>query len=78
MDIKLILKPGMVWLPTLSLGMSDIQTQIRVLEAAMSSALLTVVLAKSYGCDAGLAAKLVFATSVASCVTVAAMFHLLA
>jgi predicted permease len=75
--IKLILKPVLVWLPATGLGMGDTQIQILVLEAAMPSALLTVVLAGSYGCDAGLASKLVFATSLASCVTVVTMFGLL-
>ena len=76
--IKLILKPVMVWLPSLALGMTPIQTQVLVLEAAMPSALLTVVLASTYGCDARLASKLVFATSLASAVTVVSMFRLLA
>ena len=76
--IKLILKPVMVWLPALGMGMSETQTQILVLEAAMPSALLAVVLASSYGCDAKLASKLVFVTSLASCITVVTMFRLLA
>jgi predicted permease len=75
--IKLILKPVVVWLPALGLGLSDTQIQILVLEAAMPSALLTVVLASHYGCDAKLASRLVFATSVASSVTVVTMFRLL-
>ncbi len=75
--IKLILKPVMVWLPSLALEMSAVQVEVLVLEAAMPSALLTVVLASSYGCDARLASKLVFATSLASAVTVVSMFRLL-
>jgi len=75
--IKLILKPVIVWLPSLALDLSATQIQILVLEAAMPSALLTVVLASSYGCDARLASRLVFATSVASVVTVVSMFRLL-
>jgi predicted permease len=75
--VKLILKPIIVWLPARGLDMTDTQVQILVLESAMPSALLTVVLASSYGCDAKLASKLVFATSLASCVTVALMFRLL-
>lgn len=76
--IKLILKPVMVWLPALGLGMSETQIQILVLEAAMPSALLAVVLASSYGCDARLASRLVFATCLASCFSVVTMFRLLA
>jgi predicted permease len=75
--IKLILKPVLVWLPATGLGMSETQTQILVLEAAMPSALLAVVLASSYGCDAKLASRLVFVTSLASCITVVIMFRLL-
>ncbi len=75
--VKLLLKPIMVWLPATAMGIGDTQVQILVLEAAMPSALLTVVLAGSYGCDARLASKLVFATSLVSCVSVAAMFRLL-
>jgi len=77
LTIKLILKPLIVWVPAVGLGVGDTQLQILVLEAAMPSALLTVVLASSYGCDAKLASKLAFATSLASCVTVATMFRLL-
>ncbi len=39
----MILKPVMVWLPSLALDLAATQTQILVLEAAMPSALLTVV-----------------------------------
>ena len=40
--------------------------------------MLTVVLAQNYGCDAKLASKLVFATTIASSVTVLIMFWILA
>jgi predicted permease len=75
--VKLILKPVLVWLPALGLGLSDTQIQILVLEAAMPSALLTVVLASHYGCDAKLASRLVFTTTLASCISVVTMFRLL-
>ena len=42
----------------------------------MDSALLTVVLGNTYGCDAKLALKLVFATTGVSMVTLVLMFHL--
>jgi predicted permease len=76
--IKLILKPLMVWVPTLAMDLQDWQMQVLVLEAAMPSALLTVVFAKTYGCDAKLASKLIFATLVASSITVITMFGVLA
>ena len=76
--IKLILKPLMVWVPTLAMDLQDWQMQVLVLEAAMPSALLTVVFAKTYGCDAKLASKLIFATLVASGITIITMFSALA
>ena len=76
--IKLILKPLMVWVPTLAMDLQDWPMQVLVLEAAMPSALLTVVFAKTYGCDAKLASKLIFATLVASSITVITMFGVLA
>jgi predicted permease len=75
--LKLVLKPVLVWLPTPFLDLQIWQVQILVLEAAMPSALLTVVLANTYGCDAQLASKLVFATTVISIFTIIVMFSLL-
>lgn len=76
--IKLILKPIMVWLPTLGMNLASWEAQVLILEGAMPSAMLSVVLASSYGCDGKLASKLVFATTVASSVTILIMFRLLA
>lgn len=76
--IKLILKPLLVWVPTLVMDLQDWQIQVLVLEAAMPSALLTVVFAKTYGCDARLTSKLIFATLVISSITIITMFGLLA
>ena len=75
--IKLILKPLMVWVPTLAMDLQNWQLQVLILEAAMPSALLTVVFAKTYGCDAKLASKLIFATLVASSITIIVMFGVL-
>lgn len=75
--IKLILKPLMVWVPTLAMDLLDWQVQVLLLEAAMPSALLTVVFAKTYGCDAKLASKLIFATILFSGVTIIGMVGLL-
>ena len=75
--IKLILKPLLVWLPTLAMNLQDWQVQVLLLEAAMPSALLTVVFAKNYGCDAKLASKLIFATLIISSITIIAMFGIL-
>ncbi|MEN8133432.1 MAG: AEC family transporter [Pseudomonadota bacterium] len=76
--IKLILKPLIVWMPTQAMDLQDWQLQVLVLEAAMPSALLTVVFAKTYGCDAKLASKLIFATLMVSSISVIAMFGILA
>lgn len=75
--IKLILKPLMVWVPALAINLHDWQLHVLILEAAMPSALLTVVFAKTYGCDAKLASKLIFATLVASSITIIVMFGVL-
>jgi predicted permease len=75
--LKLILKPILVWLPTLGMDLATWQVQVLILEAAMPSAMLSVALSASYGCDAKLASKLVFATSVACSVTLLIMFSLL-
>ncbi|KAA6183854.1 hypothetical protein F2Q65_14455 [Thiohalocapsa marina] len=85
--IKLLLQPGVAWLAAIGLGatgigaielgLADAQAQILILEAAMPSALLAVVLANTYGCDGHLASKLVLATTVASIVTLPLMVQLL-
>jgi predicted permease len=75
--IKLLLKPVLVWLPTLALGLPSWQAQVLILEGAMPTALLTVALSAKYGCDAGLASRLVLATTVASGVTILVMLWLL-
>lgn len=62
--IKLFLKPILVWLPSLALPLSAMQLEVLIIEAAMPSALLAVVLARRYGCDAELASQLVLATSL--------------
>ena len=75
--IKLILAPVLVYIPASFLTLESWQMQVLILEASMPSAMLSVVLAKRYGCDAGLAAKLVFVTLVVSLVTAAMMLRVL-
>ena len=75
--LKLILKPMLVWLPIQGMDLAAWQAQVLILEAAMPSAMLSVALSASYGCDARLASKLVFTTSVACSVTLMLMFNLL-
>lgn len=76
-SIKLILKPLLVWLPSLALPLTSVQLEVLIVEAAMPSALLSVVLARRYGCDAELASKLVLATSLGSVVSILAVSKLL-
>jgi len=74
--IKLIISPLLVYLPANMLSLDTWQLQVLLLEAAMPSAMLSVVLAKRYGCDAELAAKLVFITLIGSLFTVAVMMNI--
>jgi malate permease and related proteins len=75
--LKLILSPLLVWLPTLAMALEPWQIKIVILEAAMPSAMLSVVLAAKYGCDAILASRLVFITTLASIFTILLMSRLL-
>ena len=74
--IKLILSPLLVYFPATLLSLKDWQLQVLLLEAAMPSAMLSVVLAKQYGCDAKLAAQLIFITLVGSLFTASVMIGL--
>ncbi len=74
--IKLIFAPLLVSLPAGMMTLENWQLQVLILEASMPSALLSVVLANRYGCDAKLAAKLVFVTLVTSLVTAALVLRL--
>jgi predicted permease len=75
--IKLILSPLLVYLPASMMTLESWQMQVLILEAAMPSAMLSVVLANRYGCDAELAAKLVFATLIASLFTATSVLWVL-
>jgi len=74
--IKLFLSPLLIYLPASMLSLKSWQLQVLLLEAAMPSAMLSVVLAKQYGCDAKLAAQLVFITLLVSLFTTAIMINL--
>lgn len=76
MLLKLLLSPAIVFLPASLMGLESWQMQVLLLEAAMPSAMLSVVLSKQYGCDAELAAQLVFITLVGSLFTTALMIDL--
>ena len=74
--IKLLLSPLLIYLPVSMLSLEGWQLQVLLLEAAMPSAMLSVVLAKQYGCDAKLAAQLVFITLFVSLFSVPLMINL--
>lgn len=74
---KLVLKPILIWLPTLPMTLQAWEVQVLILEAAMPSALLTVALSRSYGCNAGLASRMVFFTTIISAVSIPVMFRIL-
>lgn len=76
--VKLIVMPLLAWLPTAALGIAGSELNVLVLEAAMPSGMLGVVLCSSYGCDARFAAKLVLTTTALSVLTIPAVFALLA
>ena len=75
--IKLILSPLLAYLPTEMMTLQSWQINVLILEAAMPSAMLSVVLADRYGCDAKLASKLVFVTLAASPITMIAILSIL-
>ncbi|MDG4812287.1 AEC family transporter [Hydrogenovibrio sp. 3SP14C1] len=75
--LKLIISPILVWLPTLALPLQQWQMEVILLESAMPSAMLSVVLAKRYGCDAHLASRLVYITTLASAMTILFMLGIL-
>lgn len=75
--LKLVAKPVMLWLPTQVMDVQLWQAQVLVLEAAMPAAMLSVALSARYGCDAPLAARLVFATTVISAISIPLMFSIL-
>ncbi len=75
--LKLILSPLLVSLPAGLMDLEIWQRQVLILEAAMPSAMLSVVLANRYGCDARLAAKLVFVTLFVSILSTSMMLKIL-
>lgn len=75
--LKLLVSPLLIYLATLSIDLSTLQLEVVMLECAMPSAMLSVVLAKKYGCDAELASKLVFATTIFSIFSITMMMGLL-
>ncbi len=68
--LKLLFSPFLIWLASLGMNFTPVELEVIVLEFAMPSAMLSVVLAAKYGCDAILASKLVFITTLFSIITI--------
>jgi len=75
--LKLILNPIAIASFSYFITLEKWQLDVLIIESAMPSAMLSVALAKEYGCDAVLASKLVFATLLASTLSVGLMIYLL-
>lgn len=75
--VKLIVMPVLLWGATLAFALPVWQVQVLVIQGAMPSAMLAVVLSSAYGCDGKLASKLVLATAIPAIVTVPILFALL-
>jgi len=75
--LKLFLAPLIIWIPVSLMNISNLQLEIAILEASMPSAMLSVVLATRYGCDAQLASKLVFITTIFSIITLPVLVSIL-
>jgi len=75
--LKLCVAPFLVWLPVSLMELSTLQLEVAMLEAAMPSAMLSVVLAAKYGCDAQLASKLIFITTLFSLITIPLLMGIL-
>jgi len=68
--LKLVVAPMIVFGLVSSIALNVLQLKVAVLESAMPSAMLSVVLAAKYGGDAKLASKLVFITTIFSIISV--------
>jgi len=67
--IKLIIKPILVAVPANVFDFPLMWKKVMVIEAAMPTATLSVVFSNRYGCDGGLASRLLMATLVCSIFT---------
>ena len=75
--VKLIIMPVVLWLQQHALDLEDWQIDVLVLEGAMPSSTLAVILCSAYGCDARLGSKIVFFTTIASVITVPMLYEVL-
>ena len=71
---KLVIMPVLLWIQEHAFVLETWQVDVLVLEGAMPSSTLAVILCSAYGCDARLGTKIVFFTTIASIVTVPLVF----
>jgi len=67
---KLFVSPFLIYLLASTIPLESWQLEVALIESAMPSAMLSVVLAARYGCDAKLASKLVFITTLISMISI--------
>ncbi|HML05424.1 MAG TPA: AEC family transporter, partial [Methanobacterium sp.] len=68
--IKLIIAPAIAFFIVLALGMGGLEKQVTIIEAAMPSAMLSLVLAITYDLDIKTTAACIFASTIFSLVTI--------
>ena len=75
--VKLLVMPAILWGEAHLLDLEGWQLDVLVLEGAMPSGTLAVILCSAYGCDARLGSKIVFFTIIAAVVTVPLIYEVL-
>ncbi len=74
---RLLLSPLLAWLLSIALGVTGLTRDVIILESAMPSAVMTLVLTMEYDADTEFAALSVFVTTIASLLTVTIILNLL-
>lgn len=75
--LRLILAPALAFLLAGWLGLSELSRNVAVLESAMPSAVMTLILATEFEADAAFAALCVLVTTVGSLLTITLLLNLL-
>ena len=74
---RLLLSPLLAWLLSIAFGVTGLTRDVIILESAMPSAVMTLVLTMEYDADTEFAALSVFVTTIASLLTVTVLLNLL-
>jgi predicted permease len=75
--LRLVVSPALAFLLAGPLGLDELARNVTVLESAMPSAVMTIILATEFDADAGFAALCVLGTTLASLLTVTLLLNLL-